>query len=531
MTTPFDARLAADLDEAPVGLLMVDAEGTIVWSNAAAAGIFESTPTQLDGRSIESLVPPHRRDAHRGLRDRYRAGGSPLGHGAARVLAAVTATGHGIAVEVTLVPLRRAAAGHVLALVEGFGPRSEPLIATLAEASPVRRGERLYRAVFDQSYQATWILSSDGAVLAANRRARGIMLRDDGGLGQDSLAVSFPRATPASRASLAMSLAAAQEGDAIRISLDDVDGSGAARCHDVTVRPALGDTGTPLFLVLEARDVTEARRREEELVAARLAAEAADRAKAAFLARMSHEMRTPLHAILGFTRLLLEDAQRDPTTADALKQVEQSGEHLLALVEDVLEIARLEAGGLAVDDAPANVQVLLADLVASAREAGAPRRIGIELELDAHLPTWLQLDENKLRRALRDLLDHAVSVTSEGDVALQVEWEPEGRRHRLLLLLTDGGPAPDAGEVSYLQSPFDAVEPLRSPGRKGLGLALARRLILLMGGDFRVDSTPKRGSRLRIELPARPVEGLRDPSDSGSLPAAAVATGGLEALG
>jgi len=528
MTMVLDDRLRADLADAPVGLLVTDVAGTVVWTNAAAAAIFESSPEELTGRPVDSLVPAPRRAAHAAVRGRFLVEGSPLGHGASRVLSAVTARGHEIAVEVTLIPLRRAAAGHVLALVEGFGARPAPLVASPAHEAPVQRGERLYRAVFDQSYQATWILSTDGAVLAANRRARGIMLREDGGSGQDVLAVAFPRATQSSRASLAMGLAAAQEGEPIRLVFDDIDGGGGARCHDVTVRPALSDAGKPLFLVLEAREVTEARRREEELVAARLAAEAADRAKAAFLARMSHEMRTPLHAVLGFTRLLLDTPGRDTAESDALRQIESSGEHLLELVEDVLEIARIEAGGLAVADAPANIHDLLLALVGSLRAEAEARGVDLRVELDPGLPTWLLLDEKKLRRALTDLLAHAVAVTLAGQVTLASTWEPEGRRHRLALALADGGPGLDADALSLLYSPFDATEPLGSPGGTGLGLALARRLILLIGGEFRVESTPGRGSRFRIEVPARPVEGLRDAPEPGA--SAASGTAGLEAL-
>ncbi len=527
---PFDSRLAEDLAEAPIGLLVVDAAGTIVWINSPAAQLFEWTVADLLGRSLETLIAPRQRDRHVRLREVYTSEPNPISHGPGRVLNGVTASGHEIAVEVTLVPLTRSAAGQVLALVENVGARLDLPAEPHTEAAQGERGERLYRAVFDQSYQATWVLSADGVVLAANRRARNIMLREDGGIGQDAVTVAFPRTTSSSRASLALGLDAAQEGEPVRLVLEDVDGGGAPRAHEVAVRPAIGDSGAPLFLVLEARDVTERRRREEELVAARLAAEAADRAKAAFLARMSHEMRTPLHAVLGFARLLQEEVGQPPERSDALRQIEGAGEQLLALVEDVLEIARIESGGLAASDSPANIRALLEDVAALARNAAGGRAMEVDCEVDAGLPTWLLIDEKKLRRALGDLLVHAVDVSTAGRVALEARWQPEGRRDRVALVVADTGPGLDPAEVSYLYSPFDRAEGLRSPGRTGLGLALARRLILLMGGEFRVESTSQQGSRFRIELPAHPVEGLRDRPEPEPTTVAAVAQPGLEGL-
>ena len=524
MTVPFEPSLAEDLAAAPVGLLVVDPEGAIVWCNEAAAALFEWPQAELVGRDVETLIAPRQRQRHGGLRGAYRDESEPRPHGPGRVLNGYSRGGRELAVEVTLVPLRRSGPGHVLALVENVARHLETPLEPREKAAAGERGERLYRAVFDQSYQATWVLSADGAVLAANRRARSIMCRDDAGLGQEALQACFPRASQSSRASLAIALDAAQEGESVKLSFEDVDAAGAPRVHDLALRPALGDSGDSLFLVLEARDVTERRRREEELVAARLAAEAADRAKAAFLARMSHEMRTPLHAVLGFARLLREGPEETADRSDALRQIESAGEQLLSLVEDVLEIARIEAGGLAAADAPVNLRELIARAVAEHRAGAAAKGLEIALRLPPELPTWLMLDEKKLRRALGDLIGSAVGVSRAGPVTLELEWQPEGRRDRLAVVVGDRGPGLDPAEVSSLYSPFDGSERLRSPRGSGLGLALARRLVLLMGGEFRIESTSERGSRFRIELPAPPVEGLRE-----TAPATMPAAGGVGA--
>jgi signal transduction histidine kinase len=372
---------------------------------------------------------------------------------------------------------------------------------------PGGRGAGLYRALFDQSYQATWVLSPDGAILSANRRARAVMQRPDGGIGQEALDVAFPQASPSSRAALAFALTAAQEGETSRLMVEDYDPTHAPRVHEVSLRGAGGEPGAPLFLLLEALDVTERRRVEERLGAARLAAEAADRAKSAFLARMSHEMRTPLHAVLGFARLLLE-GEPEPAAREALEQIEDSGRRLLELVDDVLELASIEAGGLPVVDAPADLPLLLRQLGERFAAASRAKGLTFAIEADDDLPTWLRLDEPKLRRALGDLLDNAVKFTASGSVVLRVLWEPRGCAERLGFEVEDTGPGIDRQQIERLLSPFEVERGGRGGTGTGLGLALARRLVLLIGGEFQIDSVPRRGTRIAIEVPAPPLAGI-----------------------
>jgi PAS domain S-box-containing protein len=386
--------------------------------------------------------------------------------------------------------------------------RSESTVATSEARDTFERGERLYRAVFDQSYQAMWLLSADAAILAANRRALGLMgLRSESAVGEDAAARAFPRATEASRAALAIALAAIERPEPSQLAIEDVDAAGSARLHEATVRAVHGPDGQPLFLVLEARDVTERRRDEDELVSARLAAEAADRAKSVFLARMSHEIRTPLHAVLGFARLLLERRPVDADSIEPLRAIEQAGERLLALIEDVLDLARIEAGGMAVAEAPADVALLFDDLGRRFGDTAAAKGLAFELDLPDDLPSWLHLDEAKLRRVLGDLLDNAVRYTGRGRVRLVAAWEPAGLRDRLVVEISDTGPGIEPEALRRLFRPFEEGAPSKSQGT-GLGLALAHRLVRLMGGKLRVDSRTGHGTRIQVELPARPVDGL-----------------------
>jgi len=373
-----------------------------------------------------------------------------------------------------------------------------------------RPGERLYQTVFEQSHHATWVLSADGAILAANRRARSLMASGEEWIGSDAAHAAFPRATPAARAALAIALDSVEPGAPARIVVEDTDVAGKRRLHEVTVRPATSVVGEPLFLVLEARDVSEIRRIAEQAQAARLAAESADRAKAAFLARMSHEMRTPLHAVLGFARLLRDrDDGESPETREALEQIESAGERLLALVNDVLELARIESGGLEVADVPVDLRTLLAGLTRRFSGRAALKGLELVLRLDPRMPAWVRLDAPKLTRLLGDLLDNGLKFTASGQVELAAEWQPEGRLDRVALVVSDTGPGIAQEELVRLLTPFESGRSAHSG--TGLGLALARRLVLLMGGEFAIDSRIGEGTRVRLELPAPVIPGVDSP--------------------
>lgn len=367
-----------------------------------------------------------------------------------------------------------------------------------ARGSP-RPEDLVYRAAFEHSLHATWILSLDGFILSANQRARNIMASGGPWQGSSAATAAFPKATVASRAALALTLAAAGEMPPPQTLIEDVDIGGVGRCHEVTVRTSHSASGEPLFVILEARDITEMRRVAAEAEAARRAAEAADRAKSVFLARMSHEMRTPLHAVLGFARLLLADpafASGDPR--EAIEQIHAAGDHLLALVNDVLELARLESGSLTAETTPTDLTRLLRDLADHFATAAATRDLRFVVELDPALPEVVLVDARRLGRTLRDLLDNAVRYTTAGEVRLIAVWQPEGRRERLGLRVEDTGPGIPLADQERLLSPFESGRGGHSG--TGLGLALARRLTLLMGGTFALHSRAV-GTRIEIDLP------------------------------
>lgn len=239
---------------------------------------------------------------------------------------------------------------------------------------------------------------------------------------------------------------------------------------------------------------------------ARIAAENLARAKSLFLANMSHELRTPLNAILGFTHILERSPALDAQDRRNLATIDRSGEHLLELINHVLDMSKLEDGKLALAENPVELRGFLGDLERMFQPAAARRRLEFVVKAGAELPGAVLADELKLRQVLINLLNNALKFTEAGRVELVVGAERPGggERWRLRFAVKDTGPGIAAEERAQLFQLFTQTEAgRRSGGGTGLGLALSQSLVRLMGGQIEVESVVGRGSTFAFELVVR----------------------------
>ena len=264
--------------------------------------------------------------------------------------------------------------------------------------------------------------------------------------------------------------------------------------------------------------------RTRELIRARDAAEAAGRAKSDFLTHMTHELRTPLHAILGFTEVLAKLEDQDP---DAMREqhgdrgtaasrhrrkllaiLQRNGQHLLALVNDVLDLSSLEQGRLTLDVQPTTLLTLLRDCLDDLAPLAADKGLSLHLEIAPGLAPCVQIDRRRLRQVMNNLLGNAVKFTARGEVRLQAATTPDPSaraRVELRVSVLDTGPGIPAAEHERVFEAF--TQAAACPGDSasqgsGLGLAISRDLIRQMGGEIHLDSAPGQGSRFTLTLPA-----------------------------
>jgi two-component system sensor histidine kinase/response regulator len=301
-----------------------------------------------------------------------------------------------------------------------------------------------------------------------------------------------------------------------------------------------------LKLVGELIAIGRARHKAESaLRIAKDAAEAANRAKSAFLANMSHELRTPLNAILGFSQLMERDAALTPRQRDSLSTINRSGEHLLNLINDVLEMSKIEAGRVVLNPAPFDLHLLLQTLREMFQIRAEAKRLSLQFDLAPDLPQYVLTDEGKLRQVLINLLGNAVKFTQRGGVMLHVRAEGGGDGEEedgekgdgekgdgnienspiqtstlktqtasspltLLFEVEDTGCGIALEEMDRLFEPFvQTVVGTQNRQGTGLGLAISRQFVQLMGGDIYFVSTVDQGSTFYFEIPvtlANPVE-------------------------
>lgn len=246
----------------------------------------------------------------------------------------------------------------------------------------------------------------------------------------------------------------------------------------------------------------EIRKRNQDLIQARMEAELANQAKSQFLAHISHELRTPLTAILGFGDLLKRSPHLPAEEKDHAATINQSGEHLLALINNVLELSTIETGAITLNPQPICLSTLLTDVVQMFQAQSIAKDLALTLDLSPNVPDWIDADGRKICQVLINLVGNAVKFTSAGSVTLSANGYQNGSTTMVECSVNDTGPGLTAAEIDQLFHPFVQTSAGRKLGKgTGLGLALAQQYIELMGGTIQVSSVYGKGSQFSFQIP------------------------------
>lgn len=258
----------------------------------------------------------------------------------------------------------------------------------------------------------------------------------------------------------------------------------------------------------------------EELQRSKEAAEAANRAKSVFLTNVSHELRTPLNAIIGFSQLMLRSESTrpgglTPGQAEDLNVIQRSGRHLLGLINDVLEMSKIEAGRSSLNERHFNLTEFLQDLVDMFQMRAGEKGLDLQFQVDPSLPPYVHADEGKLRQILLNLMGNAVKFTNQGGIVLRASAEPvdggDGRNpeplQRLHIEVEDSGPGIEPEDLENIFVPFiQSAAGRQSLEGTGLGLSISRNFARLMGGDLTVRSQIGQGSTFFLDVVVKQID-------------------------
>ncbi|TVQ50898.1 MAG: response regulator, partial [Spirulina sp. DLM2.Bin59] len=270
-------------------------------------------------------------------------------------------------------------------------------------------------------------------------------------------------------------------------------------------RPIRNQAGEIEKFVGTVTDITTRKQAEQALIEAKEAAEAANQAKSIFLANMSHELRTPLNAILGYPMLLLQSDHLSPQDREYVHTIERSGEYLLSLINQILDLSKIEAGRMILNISTFQVHDLLNDLEIMLKPQAEAKDLTLTISKARDVPNLIKTDGVKLQQVLINLLNNALKFTETGTVALTVEviapnQPSSAQRLRFTIADTGVGIAPE--ELDSLFEAFVQTESGRnSHGGTGLGLAISQKFIALMGGELQVTSEVGQGTTFTFDVP------------------------------
>ena len=496
-----DLRFRQMFEASPDAILQVDRDGRIVLTNSLAGEMFRCSLNQLVGKSVDELVPSRFRGRHPEYREHYQAKPVIRPMGSGLDLWARRADASEFPVDITLSPLDTK-----------DGPQVMCVVRDMTDRKRIEEDLRRQAQLIEASHDAIIVRKPTGRILQWNAGAQEIYGWSAAEAADKVTHILFQTGFPVSleEVETALDRDGRWDGELRHTRRDGVRITVESR--HILVR---GADGTPVAVLEVNRDITKRKEAEQavgalntklatankELELRNREVERANRLKSEFLASMSHELRTPLNAIIGFSDLLAEQIAGALSSKQQrfVGHIQQGARHLLALINDILDLSKVEAGRLELNRENLSVVTVLADVLTGIRAAAAAKSIVVHSSIGPDVAIFA--DRIRFKQILFNLLSNAVKFTPDGG---KIWVEAAERRGRLTVSVSDTGLGIPIEEQEAI---FDAFHQAGATTKgikegTGLGLAITRRLVEEHGGRIWVESEPDKGARLSFTMPA-----------------------------
>jgi PAS domain S-box-containing protein len=493
------AILEASLD----GILTIDEQGIIESINPAGQRQFGYGAGEVIGQNVRMLMPEPHRDEHDSYVNNYCVGGPARVIGVGREVVGLRKDGTTFPMELAVTELRLSGRRIFSGTIHDITERKR------AERA-LREGEERFRTIADTIPQMMWTGNPDG--LADFYNARWFQytgLSADQSLGEGWKLAMHPEDVPTAASAWAncVRTGVPYNGESrFRRGSD-----GVYRWFVVWAMQVRNEDGSIKQWIGTCTDVDDLRRAQQE-AAARVEAEAANQAKSEFLANMSHEIRTPMTAILGYADELLDPNQTPSDRQNAVNVIRRNGDHLLTVINDILDLSKIEAGQMAVEIIPCSPCQVLAEVTSLMRVRAKEKNLEFEAKIDGAIPRTIHTDPTRLRQILINLIANAVKFTEAGYVRLMAKLidPPESANPRLRFEVSDSGIGMTSEQVGKLFQPFVQADnsTARRFGGSGLGLTISQRLARALGGEITMESAVGLGSKFAVTLTTGSLSGV-----------------------
>ncbi|NQV30629.1 MAG: PAS domain S-box protein, partial [Candidatus Marinimicrobia bacterium] len=504
-----EEKFRALVQSAVMGVITLDAYGIVESFNESAQNIFGYTSEEVIGQNIKMLMGPPEADEHDDYLMNYREGRPRMTVGMSREVVGRRKNGERVYLDLGVSEIHMESSHFFTGTI-----RDITLIKKTTD--DLANAHLQLQSVFNSATQVAIIGSNrQGSITIFNPGAERMLgYRSEEIIGRFSDIFHLDSEVQQRAIELSEELGRPVSGFDTFVALAKLGGyaekewtyvrkDGSQLKVDSAVTATYDTSGTITGFLGVALDITQRKRAEEALRLAKAVAEAANQTKSEFLTNMSHELRTPLNSVIGFSNIILRNAETrlEPKEITYLERIQANGKHLLELINDILDLSKVEAGGMNLEIVSLNVGDLARELLGQVESQVSEKPVTLENNIPPKLAE-IQTDPGKLKQILLNLLSNAIKFTAEGSVTVKISSHPETLRPTSIQVIDSGIGIPE-DRIEHIFDEFEQVDSStqRKYGGTGLGLSISRALCDLMGYTLSVTSELSKGSTFTISIP------------------------------